>query len=112
MGGYPDAVNYERGDDDIGGKGQDISCEPQRRYSGRRGGRGGVCDDDEVEYLHYTTEASEGRKKGKYDYIVVLTPKHPAAVDENQVTDEICERDKEICAHKTRSLRGKTIDSC
>lgn len=58
------------------------------------------------------TEASEGRKKGKYDYIVVLTPKHPAAVDENQVTDEIRERDKEICAHKTRSLRGITIDSC
>jgi hypothetical protein len=58
------------------------------------------------------TEATEGRKKRKYDYIVVLTPKHPAAVDENQVTDEIRERDQEICAKKTRSLRGKTIDAC
>jgi hypothetical protein len=57
------------------------------------------------------TEAAKGRKKGKYDDIVVFTPKHPAAVDEYQVTDKICERDKKICGRKSRSFCGISIDA-
>lgn len=37
------------------------------------------------------TEPAKGGKQGKNDHIVVFAPQHPAAVDENEVTNEIGE---------------------
>jgi hypothetical protein len=42
---------------------------------------------------------------------IVLGPKQPAAVDEDDFTNEVCERDKEICAYELVRLVGEIIDA-
>ena len=58
------------------------------------------------------TEPAKGGKQGKNDHIVVFAPQHPAAVDENEVTNEIGERDEEICGIESRGLCGIPIYAC
>ena len=53
-GGEPDAIDYEGCDYEVCGERQDVSCQPQRDNVCWRGGRGGVDDEEDVDYFRDT----------------------------------------------------------
>ena len=42
---------------------------------------------------------------------IVLGPKESAAVDEDDFTNEVCNRDKDICAYELVRLVGEILDA-